>query len=168
MNISKYINQAKATSFGLKKLNFILGIGIPFNKPHRIKIFKLTDHTIQTIIPYRRKNFNHIKGIHACALATTSEFASGFLLMSNLDFRKYRLIMEKIEMEYHYQAKLDCFANTELQEEWMNENIYMPLEKDSKISIINTVKTFDKENNHICTANITWQIKLWSKVKTKL
>jgi len=168
MKIDKHITNAKKSNLGLWKLNKILGFGIPFNKPHGIKIHALTDYSVETIIPYKRKNFNHIKGIHACALATCSEFASGFLLISNLDFSKYRLIMEKIEMQYHYQAKTTCLAKIECSADWFNSTIYVPLESDEKISIQNEVKTFDEAGNHICTAIITWQIKLWSKVKTKL
>ncbi len=168
MNLKKYIAQAKSSQFGLKKLNYILAIGIPFNKPHGIKLHHVSDHLVETIIPYKRKNFNHIKGIHACALATCSEFASGFILLSNLDDQKYRLIMERIEMDYHYQAKTTCISKAELSENWLKETIYAPLETAEKISIKMAVKTYDLNDNHICTATITWQIKAWDRVKTKL
>ncbi len=168
MNVSKHINNAKKSSFGLKKLNFILAYAIPFNKPHGIKISELKDYSIQASIPYKRKNLNHIKGIHACALATTSEFASGFLLMTQLDFSKYRLIMEEINMVYHYQAKKACVAKSDLSAEWFQDNIINPLQSQNKISIINEVNTFDSEGNHICTAKVKWQIKSWQKVKTKV
>lgn len=168
MNIDKHIKAAKASSFGLWKLNAMLGWAIPFNKPHGIKIHTLEDFELSAIIPYKRKNFNHIKGIHACGLATCSEFASGFLLMTNLNFKKYRLIMEKIEMNYHYQAKSTSFAKIELSENWFNDEIIIPLKSVEKITVMNTVNTFDSDNNHICTATVTWQIKNWSKVKTKV
>ena len=168
MDEDKHIKSAKQSSFGLWKLNIMLGWTIPFNKPHGIKIHQLEDYQISAVIPYRRKNFNHIKGIHACGLATCSEFASGFLLMTNLNFKKYRLIMETIEMNYHYQAKSTCYAKVELNEDWFKTEIYTPLENQDKISITNTVKTFDTDNNHICTALVTWQIKNWTKVKTKV
>ncbi|MFD1552640.1 DUF4442 domain-containing protein [Putridiphycobacter roseus] len=168
MNVSKYVNDAKKSDFGLRKLNFILGFTIPFNKPHGIKISELEDYAIKASIPYKRKNLNHIKGIHACALATTSEFASGFLLMTQLDFSKYRLIMEEIIMTYHYQAKKACIAKSELSADWFQNNILNPLENQNKISIINLVETYDTAGNHICTAKVKWQIKSWTKVKTKV
>ncbi|MDX1349973.1 MAG: DUF4442 domain-containing protein [Putridiphycobacter sp.] len=168
MDLSKYIDRAKRNGFELWKLNFILGRGIPFNKPHGIKIHRIGDYSVSTIIPYKRKNFNHIKGIHACGLATCSEFASGFLLLTNLDVKVYRLIMEKIEMQYHYQAKSHCIAKAELSELWFNTEIIKPLQSADKISVTNTVNTYDSENNHICTAKVTWQIKNWNQVKTKV
>jgi len=168
MNIDKHINSAKGSSFGLCKLNMMLGWAIPFNKPHGIKIHAIKDYELSAIIPYKRKNFNHIKGIHACGLATCSEFASGFLLMTNLNFKKYRLIMEKIEMTYHYQAKSTSFAKIELSDDWFESKIFTPLKSSDKITITNSVNTYDKDNNHICTAIVTWQIKNWNKVKTKV
>lgn len=168
MNIDKHISNAKQSSFGLWKLNAMLGWAIPFNRPHGIKVFTIEDYQLQAIIPYKRKNFNHIKGIHACGLATCSEFASGFLLMSNLNFKKYRLIMQKIEMQYHYQAKSTCLAKVDLSEDWFNSEIFDPLQKSDKITITNVIETYDRNENHICTATVTWQIKNWQKVKTKV
>ena len=82
MNLEKYINGARGSKFGLYKLNLGLGFVIPFNRPHRIRIREVGQDFVKTVIPYRRKNFNHIKGIHACGLATAAEFASGFHLLS--------------------------------------------------------------------------------------
>ena len=97
MNFDKYISAAKSSGFGLWKLNLGLSYIIPFNKPHRIKVKSISDTKVTTFIPYRRRNFNHIKGIHACGMATCAEFSSGLLLLSRLDPKKYRLIMESIE-----------------------------------------------------------------------
>ncbi|MFK8039001.1 MAG: DUF4442 domain-containing protein [Crocinitomicaceae bacterium] len=168
MDIDKHINAAKSSNFGLWKLNMMLGWAIPFNKPHAIKIHAINDSELTAVIPYKRKNFNHIKGIHACGLATSSEFASGFFLMTNLNFKVYRLIMESIQMEYHYQAKSTCYAKIELSNEWFHSQIIDPLKSNEKITITNTVNTYDSSNNHICTATIKWQIKNWDKVKTKV
>ena len=82
MDFEKYIEGAKKSRFGLFKLNFGLGFIIPFNKPHGIKVTAITDNSVSTIIPYRRKNMNHIRGVHACGMATCAEFASGLLLLT--------------------------------------------------------------------------------------
>lgn len=168
MNYKKYIEDAKNSSFGLWKLNFGLFKMIPFNKPHGIKITKLNDHSIETTIPFKGKNLNHIKGIHACGLATAAEFASGFLLISKLGFKNYRLIMESLEMKFHYQAKTDIIAKFEASENWLNESIFTPIKQDGKVFVKCEIKLFDTDNNHVATAFTNWQIKEWSKVKTKL
>lgn len=168
MNFDKYIADAKASKFGLWKLNFGLFRMIPFNKPHGIKITKFNDNSIETIIPYKRKNLNHIKGVHACGMATCAEFASGFLLISKLGFQNYRLIMESIEMKYHYQAKKDIFARFNYTEDWFENSIIIPVKREGKIFIKCEINLFDSDENHVATGYTNWQIKEWSKVKTKL
>ena len=168
MNQKKYIEDAKASKFGLWKLNFGLFKMIPFNKPHGIKIKTLKNNSIETFIPHKRKNLNHIKGIHACGLATCAEFASGFLLLSRLDMKKYRIIMETIEMKYHYQAKTDVTAKFSFSEEWLNDKIITPLIKNEAIFIECIIELYDTKNNHIATGKTNWQIKDWDKVKTKV
>lgn len=168
MNFEKYIKNAKKSDFGLWKLNFGLFRIIPFNKPHGIKINAFTNNSIETIIPYKRKNLNHIKGIHACGLATCAEFASGFLLLTRLNSKKYRLIMERIEMTYHYQAKTDVIAKFSLTEEWLNSKILSPLKDQPSVFIKCSIELYDKNNNHIATGTTNWQIKDWEKVKTKI
>lgn len=168
MNFGKYIENAKKSKFGLWKLNFGLFKVIPFNKPHGIKINSLEDDAIETIIPYKRKNLNHIKGIHACGLATCAEFASGFLLLTKLNPKEYRIIMESIEMTYHYQAKTDVIAKFSLTEEWLNTKILTPLKSNDAILTKCIIELYDNNNNHIATGTTNWQIKDWKKVKTKV
>ncbi|HEY0655032.1 MAG TPA: DUF4442 domain-containing protein, partial [Chryseosolibacter sp.] len=118
-------------------------------------------------IPYRKSNFNHIRGLHACALATISEFTTGFLLVSKLDAKKYRLIMQRLEMDYHYQGKMDAFAEFQISEAWLAENIYTPLKSKDSVVVNCQVRIHDTKGNHLTTGNVFWQIKDWAKVKTK-
>jgi hypothetical protein len=129
---------------------------------------EIGDFHLKTLIPYRRKNLNHIKGLHACALATVSEFTTGFMLLSKLDAKKYRLIMKRLEMEYHYQGKMDAVATFSISEDWLKESIYDPLKEQESVIIPCEVKIFDIQNNHLTTGNVYWQIKDWQKVKTKV
>jgi len=168
MDFNKHINNAKKSKFGLFKLNLALGFMVPFNKPHKIKIKEIYDNGVKAIIPYRRKNFNHIKGIHACGMATAAEFSCGFHLLSKLGMQQYRLIMETIEMTYLYQAKKNVYAIFEADQNWIETNIIRPLETNDKVNVICEVKLIDEESNHVATGKINWQIKDWKKVKTKL
>lgn len=168
MNFEKYIADAKKSKFGLFKLNFGLGYIIPFNRPHKIKILEIKEDSVKTIIPYKRKNFNHIKGVHACGMATAAEFASGFLLLTKLGSKKYRLIMESLEMKYHYQAKTDIHAQFSASPEWLDTHIFEPLNNADAIYIKCEIMLHDTKGNHVATGYTNWQIKPWSKVKTKL
>ena len=168
MNINNVIEKAKTSKFHLSLLNFGLNRMVPFNKPHGFKVTSIEAYKLQTMVPYRKANFNHIRGIHACALATLTEFTTGFLLLSSLDSKKYRLIMQRLQMDYHYQAKMNVTATFEISEEWLNTNVYKVLESTDKTAVDCELKTFDTEGNHIATGIVTWQIKSWDKVKTKV
>lgn len=168
MNFEKIVQQARTSKFGLIKLNFGLGMLIPFNKPHGIKIKEITDHRITTIIPYKRRNLNHIKGIHACGMATAAEFASGFLLLMKLGNKDYRLIMQSIKMEYHYQAKKHVVAQFNATDEWLNEHVIQPLKQQDAVLVQCQIELHDNAQNHVATGYTNWQIKRWDKVKTKL
>lgn len=164
---NKLVEKAKTSSFYRGILNFALDRMIPFNKPHGFKIVDVSDYSLKTLLPYRRKNFNHIRGIHACAMATVSEFTTGFLLISRLDAKKYRLIMQRLEMDYHYQGKMDAFASFAISEEWLKEKIYQPLLQQESVIIPCEVKIHDSKGNHLTTGKVFWQVKDWAKVKTK-
>lgn len=162
----KIVEKAKHSPFYLKILNWSLNRMIPFNKPHGFKIIEIGDDHLKTLIPYTKKNFNHIRGLHACALATISEFTTGFLLITKLDAKKYRLIMQRLEMDYHYQGKTNGYAQFSLSAEWFNEKVYKPLNTEPSTVVICEVKIHDEKGNHLTTGKVHWQIKSWDKVKT--
>jgi len=168
MNTKKIVEKAKHSSFNLWLLNLGISRMIPFNKPHGFKILSISDDELKTFIPYKKRNFNHIRGVHACALATISEFTTGFLLISKLDASEYRIIMQRLEMDYHYQAKMDVNCYFAIDEEWLNKNVYEPLENSESTVIPCEVKTYDVDGNHLTTGVVHWQVKSWSKVKTKV
>ncbi len=161
------LQKAKSSSFYLWLLNFSLDRMIPFNKPHGFRVIEVKDYELRTLIPYRKKNFNHIRGLHACALATISEFTTGFLLVSRLDAKKYRLIMQRLEMDYHYQGKMDAVAAFAISEQWLAANVYEPLKSSESVVVNCEVKIHDVKGNHLTTGHVHWQIKDWSNVKTK-
>jgi acyl-coenzyme A thioesterase PaaI-like protein len=165
--VSKIIEKAKHSAFWRWVLNQSLYRMVPFNRPHRFRVVEIEDHFLKALIPYRRSNFNHIRGLHACALATISEFATGFLLLSRLDMKKYRLIMQRIEMDYHYQGKMDAFAEFRTSEQWLQEKIIGPLATQDSVVVPCEIKIHDVKGNHITTGKVYWQVKDWQKVRTK-
>lgn len=166
-DLSVYLDKAQKGGFALTKLNFFLGYIIPFNRPHGIKIAKVSDEEIITYIPYKRKNFNHIRGVHACGMATAAEFASGLMLLYKLGAEKYRIIMKTIEVEYHYQAKTDIIATFKLDEATLNRDVIEVLKTEDAAFIKCEINLHDANKNHVATTHTYWQIKSWDKVKTK-
>jgi hypothetical protein len=140
---------------------------IPFNQPHGFKIIEIGEYELKILLPYKRKNLNHIKGLHACALATVSEYTTGLLLISKLGFDRYRIIMQHLAMDYHYQGKMDATAHFTISEPWLQEHIYEPLKTLESVTAICEIKIHDINGNHLTTGRVHWQIKEWKRVKTK-
>jgi hypothetical protein len=162
------LNKAKTSGFYLKLLNWGLFRTIPFNAPHGFRVLEIKDWEIKTVLPYIRKNLNHISGIHACALATISEFTTGLLLIAKLPSSKYRLILKRLEMEYHYQGKMEAYGTFAISADWIKDNITTPLQTQDSVLVPCEVKIHDRKGNHLTTGKVYWQIKDWTKVKTKV
>ncbi|MBK6264908.1 YiiD C-terminal domain-containing protein [Marivirga sp. S37H4] len=167
MDLDQIIKKATYSPFYLWVLNKGLDYMIPFNKPHGFKIVDIKEEKIRTKLPYKRRNLNHIKGIHACAMATISEFTTGLMILYKLDVKKYRIIMQKLEMEYHFQGKMDAYAEFSIDENWVKDKVVEPLKEADAVIIPCEVKLYDAENNHLSTGLIYWQIKAWDKVRTR-
>ncbi|MGF1636542.1 MAG: DUF4442 domain-containing protein [Cyclobacteriaceae bacterium] len=165
--LKHYIDKARHSKVYLWLLNAGLSRFIPFNRPHGIKVVNIEQHKIKTLLPFRKPNLNHIKGLHACALATLSEFTTGLLLIYNLDPAKYRLILKHLDITYVYQGKSDAYAEFSIDAQWLNEKVVQPLESSPAVFVLTEVKIHDSTGNHLTTAKVEWQIKSWSKVAVK-
>ncbi len=161
----RLLQKAKRSNFYLAFLNIALLRAVPFNKPHGLKITSVHDDGVTIFLPYKRKNLNHLKGIHACALATLAEYASGISLLICIG-TDYRLIMKTINVTYHYQAKMNVAIALQLEKKMVEEKILTPLQTNDSVVFENKVEVYDVRRNHICTTVVQWQIKKWAKVKT--
>jgi len=160
------LRRARRSRFWLGVLNRLLWRVVPFNRPHRIRIERLGETEVRTLAPYRRSSFNHLKGVHACAIATVAEFSSGLLLLSRLDPRRYRLIMAHLEVDYLHQARSDIVAVTELSADELEPRIVKPLESRETLFLTLPTAVSDRDGREVARARITWQIKAWSRVGT--
>ena len=153
--------------FNLKILSLLMDQTIPFNAPHGFKLLKISHERVQSLIPYKKRNFNHIKGIHATALATIGEFVAGLCLLMNFKTDQYRFILAELNVKYHYQAKTDITATAELPSNKLNLCL-KEIKENQKSLIEMKSELYDKQKNHVATVTTTWQIKPWSQVKTKV
>ena len=159
--------RARTSTFFRWLLNQQLFRMIPFNRPHGFAIERISEWSVTTRMPYKRANFNHIRGLHACGLATITEFTSGLMLVSHLDQRKFRIILKRLEMDYHYQGKMDAFGTFTISPEWLEQQVTGPLTHSDAVVVPCTVEIHDRENNLLTTGVCHWQVKSWSKVRTK-
>ncbi len=160
------LQKAKTSSFYLWLLNCVLWKVIPFNKPHKFKVLTIGEDTIETGARYRKGNFNHIRGIHACGIATIAEFAAGLLLIMKFNPTRYRLIMSELKVDYHFQAKKDIKARAQMDPSTY-EQLQATLQSEDAVLQIMCSEMYDVDGQHIATAYTTWQIKPWTKVRTQ-
>jgi acyl-coenzyme A thioesterase PaaI-like protein len=159
--------KAKHSTFYLWLLNKVLWRVIPFNQSHKVCIEELSDTHVLIRLPYQKSNQNHLKGIHACALATLCEYACGIGLMTHLDATAYRIILQDIQLKYHAQGKQDVYARFETTPDFLQQEIITPLEQFGQVSRTFTIEAYTKTQPSICTAQVTWQLKHWTKVRGK-
>lgn len=168
MNASNLIEKASRSAFYLRLLNLSLRRMIPFNAPHHIRISEIDESHVKIILPYRRRNLNHIKGLHACALATLAEYTTGLSLLKSLGMEKYRIIMQQLTMDYHYQGKADAEAAFEISNEWLRSNVLDVLRTEPAALVTCEIRINDVNGNHLATGKVRWQVKLWEKVRVKV
>lgn len=164
--LADLIQKSKTSKKHLWLLNRVMAHIVPFNKPHGFRVVAITDESVQTFAAYRKKNWNHVKGIHACALATVGELAAGLALMSHFSPLQYRVIMSNITIDYHYQAKKDVIATANFPMK-IKESVLSAIESQGKTLETVTTELKDSDDNLIATVKTTWQIKPWQSVKTK-
>ena len=155
------------SSIKLFALNKILARTIPFNAPHNFKLQSINDTQIDICLPYEKVNFNHVKGIHACGLATLGEFCAGLLLLTKMG-TEYRLILSHLEASYTYQGKTDVFGHCHIDLEKVKELKEVLKDQNQKPNYQMKTIIVDKNGIEVATVLSTWQIKHWNKVKLKV
>jgi acyl-coenzyme A thioesterase PaaI-like protein len=167
--LGNLIEKAAHSSFYLWLLNRVLWWKIPFNAPHAIRIVKVDVDGLILSLPFKRKNKNHINGIHALALATVCEYATGLQLSRILDTNNFRLILREIKMEYLWQAKMDVKVKFSYTSKESEEEILKPLQHGEK-AVVKTLhaEVVNNAGEKIANGFITWQIKNWKDVKTNV
>jgi acyl-coenzyme A thioesterase PaaI-like protein len=164
---NKMLETARKSRLRLFLLNLALQHKIPFNKPHGLKIAEITPDGFTLVYPYKRKNLNHLKGLHACGLATLCEYAAGLTMMRKVGIENYRLILESIHVKYSYQGKSDGICTFELKDEFIREHVVSPLQSTDMVFVELNTEVSDIAGNIICSGTTRWQIKKWDKVRTR-
>jgi len=161
--LNALFSKAQHSGMWLWILNATLRFLIPFNAPHGIRIRSLTRNTIAVELPFKRANKNHVGGLHACALATASEFATGVVLLQQLG-DNYRILMKSLQMEYVYQGRTAAVIEFSVETGWIEREIISPLNTVESVVIEVTARATDITGNHLCTGIVRWHVKRWDRV----
>lgn len=166
--LQQQVDRAARSRFHLWLLNRVLLRTVPFNRPHGLKIVRIQADALTVRARPVRANQNHVKGIHACLLATLCEYVSGLGLLLHVDPGSYRILLKNIRMTYHYQAKKEVFATFSWNAATLESELLEPLQEQGILFKEFTVDIFDADRNHICTGLINWQIKAWAQARVKV
>ncbi len=160
------LTRAENGGISLWLLNLVLLRIIPFNKPLGVRVVSLSNNAIQVRLPYRRSNFNHLRGLHACALATAAEYACGLLLLRKLGATRYRLIMKELRCQYMYQGRSSAHVEVRMEEEYFQTAVLDALQHSESVEIPLHAEVLDSDNNQLCRTELVWQVKEWTSVRT--
>lgn len=164
--LMRLMEQARQSKLKMWLLNRVMAKVIPFNARHGFKLIAIDKDSITSQAKYQKRNFNHIKGIHACGIATIGEFSAGMMLIRSFDVKTYRIIMSHLDVRYHYQAKKDLRAIAKITAE-DKQALLEQLQQQDAVFKVMTTEVYDSDDNHVATVSTEWQLKPWSKVRTK-
>ena len=164
--LKNLFDKAAKSRFWLWLTNWILWYKIPFNSPHAIKIVEIGTSSIGLLLPFKRRNRNHVNSMHACALATVCEYATGLQLGRFLNEKEFRIILSEIKMVYIKQARTNVTVSYTLPDSELTE-IKRSLEQEP--SVIRTLEAdlLNTSGEVVCRGSVTWQIKKWKEVRIK-
>jgi acyl-coenzyme A thioesterase PaaI-like protein len=97
-------------------LSRVLGRVVPFVGTSGLRYEELTTHRVTVSIRNHRAIQNHIKGVHAAAMALLAETATGFVVMMNLPDDKL-LLIKSLKVDYHKRTQGDMRAVATLTDE---------------------------------------------------
>lgn len=148
-------------------LNVFFKKALPFNSPHGIRIVEMSSALVRVSLPDRRRNKNHLKGMHACAMATACEFTSGLAVLERFNMEDYRLIMHRLEMDYHRRPSQGACesraAIPQALEQEIRDELSSSKDRASRFSMVSEL--FDSEGQLVATATVHWHVKPWDAVK---
>ena len=143
-----------------RAMDRLMRIALPFNRPHRIRIAAVTPEYVEVALPSRRSNFNHLGGMHACAIATALEFASGASILLEVGMRDYRIIMSRLEIDYTAKPKGHCTVRAQRNTPAI-QGLTGVLEKEGVARIVQPSSLYDASGEHCAEATVHWHLKAW-------
>jgi len=144
-----------------------LRVASPFNAPLRARVLLWEPTICRVRVPDRRALHNHLRGTHACALATAGETAAGLLLLRTFPFSRYRLILKDLSITFERQARsTDLLAEADLPRE-AAESVRAGLEAGEAQLVPMETRLSEPGGARLAVVRTTWQVKAWSQVRTR-
>ena len=134
-----------------KKLrNFAFGNAVPLVGTAGLSYDVVTPEQVVVSIKNKRKTQNHIKGVHAAAMALIAETATGFVVGVNLPGDSIPLI-KTMHVDYRKRSKGDMKAVASLTEEQREK-----IKTEPKGEVVVPCVVTDESGNQPITVEMTW------------
>ena len=130
--------------------SFVLGNVVPLVGTAKLRFDEISHERVVVSIRNRRKVQNHIKGVHAAAMALLAETATGFCVGMNLPDDKLPLI-KTMKIDYVRRSQGDMVAEASLRP----EQIQQILSQD-KGEVVVPVVIKDESGEQPIQAEMTW------------
>ncbi len=102
--VIKMWNKLGHSAAGRKLFNFMLGRTVPYSGNIKAQVLTLGDGKVTIAMNDRRAVRNHLKSIHAIALANLGELASGMAMFSKIP-NSTRAIVVDLDIKYLKKAR---------------------------------------------------------------
>ena len=93
----------------------LMGRFVPFLSTAGLRFETISHETVRVSLRNRRPVQNHIKGIHACAMALLAETATGFAVQMNIPDDKL-ILLKSMNIQYTKRAEGNMYAVAHVSE----------------------------------------------------
>ena len=128
----------------------LLGRMVPYSGTIKPKVLELTPGRSVVRIEDRRSVRNHLRSVHAIALANLGELASGLAMTTALQ-PEHRAIVTKIEIDYVKKARGTLTAEG---------NGTPPEQLSEDTDVIVTADIRDASGEAVAKVHVTWRVGL--------
>lgn len=150
--LSKTVAKFDGLPEGLRTaaVSFVLGNVVPYIGTSKLKFEELTPERVVVSIQNRRKVQNHIKNVHAAAMALLAETATGFCVSMNLSDDKLPLI-KTLKVDYLKRTQGDMRAVAQLRPDQIQL-----IQSQDKGELTVPVTITDETGGEPITAEMVW------------
>lgn len=150
MGLKRLYDSLKRVPAGPRLFEMFAKVYVPHTWSLGFRVDALDDHAIRVSMPDRRSNRNHLRSLHAMALAHLGEFTSGLLLLYAVQPMGYRTILKSYSIEYLAKARGRITGRASLK---------LPRGKTlDKKDIAITVELVDRAGAIVARAKPVWRV----------
>lgn len=142
--------QSLPGGLGPRALGLAAGLLVPHAARMGFRIDHLSKKSVAVTMPDKRSNRNHLKSLHAMALAHLGEFTTGLMLLYAISPDGYRTILTHYEIEFLKKARGPITGRATLPK--------LPKGKLDKKSLKVVAEMTDRDGNVVAKTTSTWRV----------